>query len=129
MNEAVGRVEDFVQERRPRLIATANAEMVMIAAGDTELAAILGNDPIEEIFERADGPADDGPAVLRQVALDARNLGPVRDDEHRIARQVGNVAVEQEGDFAGVRGPRDPPSGPQAPYRGGWVGGASARAG
>src|SRR5665647_2142271 len=41
MQEALDRLESFVLERRPRLIATANAEMVMAAQQDPELLSIL----------------------------------------------------------------------------------------
>lgn len=43
MEEAVRTIERFIKERVPRLIATANAEMVMLAEKDKELAAILNN--------------------------------------------------------------------------------------
>lgn len=39
--EALGLVEKFISEREPRLVATANAEMVMLAFKDNELAQIL----------------------------------------------------------------------------------------
>ncbi len=41
MNEAVLIVENFIIEQKSRFIATANAEMVMMAQTDTELASIL----------------------------------------------------------------------------------------
>lgn len=41
MSEAVARLEQFILKKRPHLIATANAEMVMLAQEDSELAAIL----------------------------------------------------------------------------------------
>ena len=43
MRQAVAQVEEFIAGRRPRLIATANAEMVMFAQKDQELASILNN--------------------------------------------------------------------------------------
>ncbi len=41
MSQAVGKLELFIREQTPHLIATANAEMVMLAQADRELAAIL----------------------------------------------------------------------------------------
>ncbi|MCE5285853.1 MAG: WecB/TagA/CpsF family glycosyltransferase [Pelosinus sp.] len=41
MTEAVNRAENFIAKKVPHLIATANAEMVMMAQTDSELATIL----------------------------------------------------------------------------------------
>lgn len=41
MKEAVAMIEDFIVQRQPRLVATANAEMVMNANEDAELKEIL----------------------------------------------------------------------------------------
>lgn len=41
MSEAVARLEQFITKKTPHLIATANAEMVMLAQEDQELATIL----------------------------------------------------------------------------------------
>lgn len=43
MPEAVRVVENFIAERKTRFIATANAEMVMLAQTDAELAGILNH--------------------------------------------------------------------------------------
>lgn len=43
MSEAVAKLEQFIAEKTPHLVATANAEMVMLAQEDSELAAILAN--------------------------------------------------------------------------------------
>lgn len=43
MAEAVDKVEGFIREGNCRLVATANAEMVMLAQTDKELAAILAS--------------------------------------------------------------------------------------
>lgn len=43
MAEAVDLLEAFIGEKRPHLVATANAEMVMAAQNDKELAEILAN--------------------------------------------------------------------------------------
>ena len=41
MNDSLDLLDIFVVQRRPRLIATANAEMVMMAQDDPELFNIL----------------------------------------------------------------------------------------
>src|SRR5665647_2427483 len=41
LQEALDRLETFIHERQPRLVATANAEMVMVAQQDAELLSIL----------------------------------------------------------------------------------------
>ena len=41
MREAIGRVESFFEERKPVIVATANAEMLMRATHDEELKNIL----------------------------------------------------------------------------------------
>lgn len=43
MNEAVQRVEGFMKSKEPHLIATANAEMIMMANHDAELKDILNS--------------------------------------------------------------------------------------
>ena len=43
MTEALDRVEAFIRERQPRLVATANAEMVMLAQEDQLLSDILNS--------------------------------------------------------------------------------------
>ena len=43
MRQAVATVEEFIADNTPHLIATANAEMVMMAQEDKELASILQN--------------------------------------------------------------------------------------
>lgn len=43
MNEAVDILEDYIKEKKPHLIATANAEMIMMANEDPELLTILNN--------------------------------------------------------------------------------------
>lgn len=43
MDQAVDLIESYITDKTPHLIATANAEMVMMAQEDNELAAILNN--------------------------------------------------------------------------------------
>jgi N-acetylglucosaminyldiphosphoundecaprenol N-acetyl-beta-D-mannosaminyltransferase len=55
MSEAVKMAESFIAQKTPHLIATANAEMVMLAQEDQELSAILN---------RADLVVPDGAGVV-----------------------------------------------------------------
>ena len=71
------------------------------------MVAVAAGDAGEQVVERAHRAADERLAARDEIALHALNLGPVRDDEHRLARDVRRIAVEQEGDLAGVRGPRE----------------------
>ena len=43
MSEALDRLEKFISQQTPRLVATANAEMVMVAQSDPELRFILNS--------------------------------------------------------------------------------------
>lgn len=43
MRDALARIEKYLKERKPRLIATANAEMIMRATSDMELKKILND--------------------------------------------------------------------------------------
>jgi N-acetylglucosaminyldiphosphoundecaprenol N-acetyl-beta-D-mannosaminyltransferase len=43
MSEALDKLEQFIAVKTPHVVATANAEMVMLAQQDSELAAILAN--------------------------------------------------------------------------------------
>ena len=43
MKEALDKLESFIHERNPHLVATANAEMVMVAQQDEELFTILNS--------------------------------------------------------------------------------------
>lgn len=55
MTEAIKILEDFASQKKPHLIATANAEMVMMAQQDWELA---------EILNKADLVVPDGAGVV-----------------------------------------------------------------
>ena len=71
------------------------------------VVAVAARDAGEQVVERAHGAAHDRLAARDEIALHALNLRPVGDDEHRLPRDVRRIAVEQEGDLAGVRGPRE----------------------
>ncbi|NMC33138.1 MAG: WecB/TagA/CpsF family glycosyltransferase [Veillonellaceae bacterium] len=43
MPEALARLDDYIRQRRPRLVVTANAEMVMLAQKDRHLREILNS--------------------------------------------------------------------------------------
>ena len=71
------------------------------------VVAVAARDAGEQVVERAERATHDGVAAGNEVALYALYLRPVRNDEHRLPRNVRRIAVEQEGDLAGVRGPRE----------------------
>lgn len=65
MDEAVIILEQFINTRTPHLIATANAEMVMMAQRDAELADILNN---------ADLVVPDGAGVVWAARFQGNNV-------------------------------------------------------
>ena len=68
---------------------------------------ITGRDVLEEVVERTDAPGDERGTAQEQVALDPLDVGAVRDDQPRIAVEHAEKALEEQGDFAGVRRPHD----------------------
>ena len=75
-----------------------------------QAAAAFGRaagDAAEEVVERADRAAEQRGRPREQLALDARDVRPARDDEHGIARKELDIAVEEARDLARIRGARD----------------------
>ena len=70
------------------------------------LGASVG-DPLEHVVERADRAAEERAAPRQEVTLDPLDVRPVRDDENRLAREHGQIALEQERHLARVGGPGD----------------------
>ena len=70
------------------------------------MVAVAVSEGREQVVERRHPAADDSFAAGEQIAPDALRLGPVRHEQHGIAGDVRGIAVEQESDLAGVRGPR-----------------------
>ena len=94
-------------ERRRGAPETAQQQPTLRIGEYRAMVAVAARDAGEQVVERADGAAHDRLAARHEVVLHALNLRPVRDDEHRIPRDVRRIAVEQEGDLAGVRRPRE----------------------
>jgi N-acetylglucosaminyldiphosphoundecaprenol N-acetyl-beta-D-mannosaminyltransferase len=83
MDEAIERLETYIQEGSPRFIATANAEMVMAAQHDQELADILA---------KADMVVADGAGVV-WAARYAGNAVPERVAGYDLAQSLLAMAA------------------------------------
>ena len=66
-----------------------------------------GSDVLEQIVERADAPRKQGGPTPDEIALDALDVGAVRDDEPRISIEHLEVPLEEQRDFAGMRRTND----------------------
>ena len=85
MKQAVAAVEDFITAKKTHLIATANAEMIMMAQDDSELASIL---------QQADLVVPDGAGVVWA----SRYLGhpvPERVAGYDLAQQLLQQAAQK----------------------------------
>ncbi len=60
----------------------------------------------EQVVERRHPAADDRLAAGEEIPPNALRLGSVGHEQNRVARDVRGIAVEQEGDLAGIRRPR-----------------------
>ncbi len=78
-------------------------ERALGVRGDLAPLPVSARDPLEEVVERADGPAQERRTARQQVALHAIDFRPVRDHEIRLAVEVLQVAIEEPRDFPGVR--------------------------
>ena len=67
-------------------------------------AAVAG-DAREEVVEGADIAREQSSTLREELALDALDVRSVRHDEHRIALERAQVALEEQCHFAGVRRP------------------------
>ena len=68
---------------------------------------IAGGDLDEEVVERADRAREQRAGPRQQLALDPLDVRPARHDQERLAVEDGEVAVEEQLDLPGVRGPDD----------------------
>jgi hypothetical protein len=60
-------------------------------------------DAAEKVVEGADGPAQDAPLDREQLALDALDLGSIRNDEDGLPVDRSEVALQEARDLASVR--------------------------
>ena len=67
-------------------------------------AAVAG-EPLEEIVEGADPAREECAAPREELALDPLDVRPIGHDEHRIAVERVQVALEEQRNLAGVRRP------------------------
>ena len=98
--EACGAVE--ISEPR-RSDHTAEQQRPLRITGDRSCTAVTGGDPLEQVVERADRPAEQRTAAPEQVALDALDIRAVRHDQDGLAGDIREIPLEQQRDFAGVR--------------------------
>ena len=61
----------------------------------------------EKVVESADPAAEQRSGVLQQIAFDTVDVRPVRHDQDRLATDVSEIAIEEQGDFSRVRGSRE----------------------
>ncbi len=64
-------------------------------------------DLAEDVVERSDPAAEQRAGAAEQVALDPVDVRSVRHDQHRLAADVGQIAIQEQGDFSRVRGSRE----------------------
>ena len=62
-------------------------------------------DPLEDVVERPDRPAEQRRLPREQVALDALDVRPVRHDQHGLAFELAQIPLQEERDFAGAGRP------------------------
>src|SRR6266487_3553924 len=95
-----GRTAETV-ERLTGECAADDEGPLRLGRNGTRLAA-TAREPLEEIVERADRPAEDGGLDSKQVALHPLDVRPVRHDQVRLPRQHLEIPVKQERNLPGV---------------------------
>ena len=90
-------VETRARERAPK------DEGTLRVGRDIPPFRATAGDRAEEVVERADLAAEQRRTAREQVALHAIDLGPVRDDEKRLAVEVLQIPIEEPRDLSGVR--------------------------
>ncbi len=74
---------------------------------DGEPLWITEGDVLEEIVEGADAARKQRRSAREEISLDALDVTPVGDDQPRIALEHVEVALEEQGNLAGMRRPDD----------------------
>ena len=69
------------------------------------VGAAVAGEPLEEIVEGPDPAREERAAPGEELALDPLDVRPVGHDEHRIAVERVQVALEEQRNLAGVRRP------------------------
>ena len=76
------------------------------AVGDHgPVGAAVAREPLEEIVEGSDPAREERAAPGEELALDPLDVRSVGHDEHRIAVERVQVAIEEQRNLAGVRRP------------------------
>ena len=89
-----------VQRREPD--GAANEQRALRDTDQRPTFAVGVGDPLEQVVERADRAGQQRRSTAQQVALDAIDVRSVGHDEHRVAVERVQVAVEQQRHLAGV---------------------------
>ena len=74
-------------------------------AGERTGGAVPAGDPLEDVVECPDRSAEQCSRAAEQVALDPFDVRSGRHDQDRLSGQIGEVAIEEQGHFAGVGRP------------------------
>ena len=83
----------------------ADDQLALSVGRDREIRASGAGDLLEEVVEGPDPAREQGAARRQQLTLDALDVRPVRHDQDGISVERAQVALEEQGDFARVRGP------------------------
>ena len=89
--EACGAVE--ISEPR-RSDHTAEEQRPLRITGDRACTAVTGGDPLEQVVERADRPAEQRTTAPEQVALDPLDIRAVRHDQDGLAADIREIPLE-----------------------------------
>src|SRR5262245_2851093 len=98
-----GRGAEAVQRRRRD--RGAHDQLTLPVCRDRAARAARARDLLEEVVERADLSREQGAAPREELSLDALDVRPVRHDQHRIFIERAQIALEEQGHLARVRGP------------------------
>ena len=79
----------------------------MCITRDTTPFGISGHDLLEEVVERTDVARKQRGTASQKVALDALDIRSIGYDEPGIAFEDVQIALEEQGDLAGMRRPDD----------------------
>ena len=71
------------------------------------LICLTRRDVLEQIVERSDTPGEEGWTSSNEISLDALDVRAIRNDQPRVTVEHLDIALEKQGNLAGVRRPDD----------------------
>ena len=83
----------------------ADDQLALGIGRDRAVRAAGAGDLLEDVVEGSDLAREQRTALRQQLSLDALDVRPVRHDQDRISFERAQIALEEQGDFARVRGP------------------------